>query len=191
MRAIRNLDDVKLILSEVTSWMDMMKTRAWDLGSRQIKNVAPGQDKGDVVTFEQLPQITQDIQRVQDQYYTIVFSLDTTVTDGEEIAPFVVGIGRAGIPTEAFLIADTAPSGGPLAINFELRTFSAIDATPTNTNILASDLEFATTDVRAVRSSTFITTVPRLQYKSEIRPIIVSANSAAIVTIQLVVKRIL
>lgn len=196
MRALRNFDDAKIVLQELMQWKDQITTKGWDFSGKRLTGLQPGKTRGDAVTFEQLPSSTaapalSTQQAAVDQFYTIVWSLDETVTDDEEIAPFIVGMGRAGVPVQMMLIADTRPSGSPLAVNIELRTRDGVGGGLTNTNLLDDPLEFAPADDRAVVTSSFLLTgVPRLSLLSELRPIIVAANGAGLVTIQLVVKRI-
>lgn len=183
------MDDVQQALNELYAFKDSQTVRDINLAGRRVVGAGPGRKAGDYATFEQLPSV--DIPEIQhkDQFYTIVFSKDATITTGEILAPYVFGYGREGIPHQVWVQSLTPPGGGPLSVNIQYTAIDTQTLLDVDTIILDDNLELPDGQTRRVFSSTFITGSPKFQRLAWIRPLIISANAAANVSIGIVVKR--
>jgi hypothetical protein len=56
-----------------------------------------------------------------DEHYTIVFTKDGGVANGEASPSFTVNESREGLPVKVSLTADTAPSGTSLSVQFSFK----------------------------------------------------------------------
>lgn len=189
MRQVKSLADVQLALNELYSFKDSLTVRDFNLGGRRVVGAGPGRKAGEYATFEQIPTIETPTTIHKDQFYAIVWERDSTLTTGQLIPPYVFGYGREGIPHQVWVQALTPPSGGPLSINIQYTAIDTQTDLDTDTIILDDDLELSDGQTRRVFSSTFITSVPKFQRLAWVRPLIISANASAFVSIGLVVKR--
>lgn len=189
MRALRGLDDAKIILKELFDWKDHLTTKDWNFNGLRIKNASPGIDLKDYVILEQLKNETQFI-RHNPQYFTAVWSKETTPTIDDLPEIYCPGPGREGSPVEVWLAARVAPSTGNLSINIEYSQSGVLD------DPLKRHLLFKTTEPLVlplgqslrVFKSTFDIPVPRFSRHSAIYPKILSVGDAASVSIGLVIK---
>jgi hypothetical protein len=177
LREIKSLQDVAIILRELTSWKDRLTTKNWDLHGLRITNASPGVASTDYATVSQLPSLSQQTSSV-DQYYTAVFTKGGVVVIGDIIPSFVVGPNREGAPIEVWLAAENAPSTGDLQINMTIN----------GVNLLTSALTLPSGQKGPVFTSLFAQN-SKLGKHMKVIPTIVNDGSASAVSIGLVVKR--
>lgn len=183
MREIKSLEDAKIVIKELAQWKDRISSKSQDLKGLKIQNAGDATQPGDYVTLRQLnnslPQVV-----TPNQHFSIPFSSTGPVTDGQLSAPFIVGSDRVGKPTAiSVAVAGSAqtPVGGPLTVNISLN----------GTNMLLTNLELPAGQVGPVTVSNFVSPLPILSVGALLLPVIIAANGASYVTIQLYVTRIL
>lgn len=193
MRIVKSLSDVQTVLNQLLDWQTQIQTKNQDFHQLKITNAADGTDPRDYVTLEQLTQsttTTNDITKViqanqQDEFYTIVFSKDGTVVTGEASPAFIVGNGRAGSPTQAWVSCEEAPTSDVLSINFQITSY-AVDNTPTLTTLLVNPLIIPIGSTLRVFGTLFNSV--NFGIGTKITKVIVTGGNAAEVSMGVVVK---
>jgi hypothetical protein len=183
MRVIKSLDDVQIVLKEVTQWKDRISSQNQDFKGLKIQNAGPGTEPNDYVTLSQLQQaVVPSAAPVQN--FSIPFSSVGAVTAGQLSAPYIVGTDRVGNPTAISVAVPStteSPTGVPLIINLAMN----------GVNMLSTNLSLPVGNEGPVSSSQFISPLPRLAIGNKIVPIIIQSGGASYVTIQLYVVRII
>jgi hypothetical protein len=179
VRAIKNLNDVQIVLRDLLNNQTKTNTKALDRNGLQIKNMGPATEANDAVTLSQLNQTIQTIPTVT-QDFTVIFSNAGTVSNGDVFAPYIFGQNRVGYPTEVWISALTVPSTGPLTVEIKYNGVdiltSVIITLPVNTN-------------GPVFSSAFPSPLPNFAYQGVLKGAVVLANGAAGVSVGICVKR--
>lgn len=190
MRVVRNIPDVQRALNELFDQYDKLKGKNLDLNGRKVQNASPATKNGEYVTFEQLPTFNQTPVRHKDQFFTVVWDKDGTVTDDEFTPTYIVGNGREGVPHQVWLVAEGAPDTD-LTINVQYTYYDSMsgDENPTMVDLLKVDLKLPASTTKRVWSSTFFDPVPLLGNMGKLQGHIVLGGNASVVSIGLVIKR--
>lgn len=176
-------------LNKVVDDINREFTKPLDAKMQRVVNVATPAGLYDAVNKlyvkraieDELPRVGSETIAGLD-HYTIVFSKDGIIINGDAAAPFVVGTERAGHIVEVWLIAD-GQGTDTTAINISLTTGT------TTTTVLSSSLVLPTASQLPVYSTSF-TTNTVLARDMVVRPVIVNAGEAGLVSIGVVVRRV-
>jgi len=104
MRALRDLQDVKLVLKELIDWKDRLTSKDWNFTGLRITNASPSKDDYDYVVRKEL--VSAIPSTTNPKYlYSICFQ-----SNGETLAPgtnvsssYIVGLGREGIIVRTYI----------------------------------------------------------------------------------------
>lgn len=199
MRSVTDIPGVQKVLKQLLDWQTLLTTKNWDFHQLRITNAGDAVDDRDYVTLEQLKaakttldDITKVINSNRDsQFYTIVFSANGVVLDGDVTPGFIVGTGREGIPTQVWVCCEGAPTGD-LTINVSITYISPIDSSAAVAlSILTLPLHLLSGTVIRTFSSTFIDPLPKFGNGAKINGMVVTGSGASDVSIGVVVKRII
>jgi hypothetical protein len=188
MKQIKSLDDAQKVINDLYNRLELLRTKDWDFKGLKIKNAGDGVDPTDYATLQQVQQPSVSAG-VDNDYYTVVFSKDGTVSDGEESPEFVIGKGREGQPLEVWVKCREGfePAGGDLVINVSWTRYD-LSSSPVTVNLLSTDLHLPRDTSNPVFSSAFATPIPKLSRGSVINKVIVTGSNAGYVSVGLVVK---
>lgn len=184
MRAINNLSDAQLVLNSHENFINNFNAKSIDRRGLKLVNNGDATDPQDYVTLKQLPSLISTPQPQQDQHYTAVFTQDGIINTGDIIPAFIAGYERTGTPVAVKIFARQAPSGGNATINI----YVGADGV-SGQNILANDLILPNGSLAVASSSDFIPALPYVGMNFVVYPVITNGASAAIVTIELILKR--
>ena len=177
MRQVNNFKDVQSALNELFSFKDKFTTKDWDNSGLRITNAGAGVNPNDYATMAQLPTIPATATSPAINY-TIVFESPSNVVVGASISPpYVVGNGRAGMPTQVWLWGTQLPTTGPLSINVN------VNGNP----LLVNNLTLNVGDSAPAVSSIFNTPLKKLGLLDVVTPLVASAGGAGLISIGIVV----
>lgn len=195
MRAVRDLEDVKLILKELMDWKDKLSGQNWDFHGLRIKNASPSKDPYDYVVRKELKDSTDTINKTVQgtgggvpiaavvSYYTIVFCCTGDIAVGSEVSPpYMVPRAGQGIPVEAYIAAVVAPVGADIIVQIIV---NGINIFHTDFKLLDGDKTVVFSDLTAPTQ--------RLQYKDIVNINVMQVGSTtpgANVSIELRVQKI-
>jgi len=132
MRAIRSLDDVRIVLQELMAWKDKLEFTSWDFHRKRITNASPAIDDHDYVIKGQLSELVGSPPPTEVSskgYYTIEFSNSGAIVVGNKVSgPYCVPRFGEGQIIEGYFAAEFNPSTTSSA-EFTLNG-SSINATP-------------------------------------------------------------
>jgi hypothetical protein len=178
VRAIKNLNDVQIVLRGLIDTQQKEQTKALDRNGLQIKNMGVGVDPADAVTLSQLQNAVQPVT-AQNQDFTVVFSNAGTAQDGDIFSDYIFGIDRIGHPTAVWIRARHAPTTGVFQVHLTIN----------GNAILNTDIQLAALATGPVFSSNFVSPFPKFGYQSILGGTVVHANSAQIVSIGICIRR--
>ena len=178
MRVAKNFQDVNTILRGILDWQSDLQTKSQDLHQNKITNASPGTDPYDYATVSQLPEITAT-PPTPDQHYSVVWNTPGVATTGQILPAFIIGSDRVGTPTEAYVYATGAPSGGAATFNFQIN----------GSSILVSDLTLPAGQQGPIYATNFVSPLPFFGKGVTITPVITNGNGANIVTLTIQVLR--
>lgn len=188
VRQSKSPADTNRIFREFSNFLDSFRTKPLNVNGNRIVNVGAGVAATDVAIVGQLPRIPNALAP-DDQHYEIVWDVGEALNDDQIIPSYIVGKHREGIPVAVYVCTDNSgvPTGDDgLQVNISLN-----EDDDGLHPILADDLVLEKDEHGPVFGTRFIDPMPKLSTLSRVKPIIVKASGASIVTITLVVKRIL
>src|SRR5215471_15828324 len=120
MRAIRTLDDVRVVLQEIMAWKDKLEFTSWDFHRKRITNASQAVNYHDYIIKGQLDEAIAGLGGggggFGTLYYTIEFTNSGEVSTGTDVCgPYCVPRYGEGIPLEAYICAVIPPVGSSLA----------------------------------------------------------------------------
>lgn len=189
MRSIVTLDDVKIVLRELTDWKDKLTTKAWDLHGLQIKNGGSATDPADFVVLSQIPTIVAQQASINTNIYTQVWTDSGAVSITDNIPAFVAGKGREGIPTQIWVFARQPPSSGPLTIQVMYGPiFDGMGHQIGDKAMLQTPLSLPQGQTVPAATSKFVSPMQKMAGLAYCYPVIQAAGSAGVVSIGMVVN---
>jgi hypothetical protein len=178
LRAIKNLNDVQIVLRDLLNQQQATNTKALDRKGLQIKNMGPGVEPNDAVTVSQLQSVVTPVVN-PNQNFTIVFDNSGSPNNGDVFAPYVFGKSRVGYPTEVWIQAVAAPTSGVFEVELLFN----------GSNILNTNIQLAIGNSGPVFSSNFVNPLPNFGYQGILKGSVVNAGSASNVSVGICVQR--
>lgn len=199
MRAVKTLADVQIVLNQLLNWQSNKDSKDWDFHGLRIKNASPSKDQNDYVVRSELhptalaapPVSSAPSTQAQvsnppppisageaDQFYTIVFSIDSVV-DGYETPAFGGGRNRDGVFIDIWVTANAAPITNPASINFN------VNGQP----LLSEDIQIPVGSTSMIHSSKMVSPLPVMGFDTKVTMKINTASSVAFLSGGIVVRR--
>lgn len=199
MRAIKSLADVQIILNQLLNWQSNKDAKDWDFHGLRIKNASPSKDPSDYVIRSELqptalaappvssaPQTAAQVSNPptpisrgeEDQYYTMVFSVDAP-TDAYETPAFGGGINRDGVFIDIWVTANVGPFVTPASINFKVN----------GSLLLTNDVQIPVGSTAMIHSSQMVSPLPVMGFDTKVTMIINTASGVTFLSGGIVVRR--
>lgn len=184
IRIVHNQQQLQNAINTILNFIQQYpQGKSWDFSGNRITNAGPSVNSGDYITRGELaglvaPLIAQAPTAVAPNFYTAVFTPPDGVSDGTLSPVFTIGIGRSGIPNQAWLSCTGAPSNGNLTANI------LYNGNP----ILQANLEIPQGSTSTQNSSTFVIPVPTFAQNGSLQLQIVTSGGATGISGGLVVQ---
>jgi hypothetical protein len=172
MRIVKTMSDVQKALNELFDWKQKMQSTNWDISGRRIINAGSSQAPTDYVIKAELQSAIAGSVNVPTVFYTATFNPPDGVATGAISPPFVIGRGRGGNATQAWVAATGASTTTPITCNFQYN----------GVNILSTDLSLPIGQTAMVESAAFVIPTQLMAQGGSLTMIMTSANTATGVT---------
>lgn len=184
IREIRNPQQLQNAINSILDYIAKYpQGQSWDFKGNRITNAGPSVNANDYVTRGEIPTlvaplITSNATNQSQGFYTAVFNPPDGTPDGTNSPAYVVGLGRSGVPNQAWLGCTGAPNANNLTANILYQ----------GNPILQTNLEILEGNTTTVITSTFVIPVPTLAQLSSLQMQLVTGGGATGISMGLVVR---